>query len=63
MLVSNASSLIKVATEQVKKNRLTISETADLLGVGVGNMMDLLVRNGYKLELGKELLIKALKLP
>ena len=41
----------KVAVDAVRESTLSISEAAKLAGLGVGEMMDLLVKNGVKSEL------------
>ncbi|MDI6736450.1 MAG: hypothetical protein QME42_09735 [bacterium] len=51
----------RITIEQVRKERLTISEAAEILQVTVGEMMELLVTNGYKLKLNKGLLDKSFK--
>jgi predicted HTH domain antitoxin len=42
---------IEVAIELYKEKRLSISGAAQLAEIGVGDMMDLLIKNGVKSEL------------
>ena len=41
----------KIAVEAVRESTLSISEAAKLANLGVGEMIDLLVKNGVKSEL------------